>query len=97
MVGFILSLIVIGLIAGFVARLLLPGPDPMSVLATIVLGMVGSFVGGFVGWLLFGHDLSDGALQASGLFGSIVGALIVLGIYRAVHGHDHRRHRHFGF
>jgi len=92
MVGFILGLIVIGLIAGAIARLLLPGPDPMSVVMTIVLGMVGSFVGGFVGWLLFGHDLDEGALQPSGIFGSIIGALIVLAIYRATH----REHHHHG-
>jgi uncharacterized membrane protein YeaQ/YmgE (transglycosylase-associated protein family) len=97
LVGFIIGLIIIGLIAGFIARLLLPGPDPMSVLMTMVLGIVGSFVGGFIGWALFGHDLNDGALQPSGIFGSIVGALIVLGIYRAVHGNDRRRHSHYGF
>jgi len=93
MVGFILGLIVVGLIAGAIARLLLPGRDPMSVWMTIVLGMVGSFVGGFVGWLVFGHDLDEGALQPSGIFGSIVGALIVLAIYRATHS-DRRHHHH---
>ena len=49
MVGFLLYLLIIGLVAGFLARLLLPGPDPMSVGATIVLGIVGSFIGGFLG------------------------------------------------
>ena len=97
MVGFIVGLVIIGLIAGFIARLLLPGPDPMSFGMTIVLGMIGSFVGGFVGWLLFGHDFDEGAIQPAGLFGSIVGAMIVLGIYRATHGHDRGHHRHLGF
>jgi uncharacterized membrane protein YeaQ/YmgE (transglycosylase-associated protein family) len=84
MLGFILYLLIVGLIAGFVARLLVPGPDPMSVLGTILLGVVGSFIGGFLGWALFGTDLKDGALQASGIIGSIIGAVIALLIYRAV-------------
>ena len=56
----------------------------MSVGATIVLGIVGSFVGGFIGWALFGTDLADGALQASGVIGSVVGAVIALLVYRAL-------------
>jgi uncharacterized membrane protein YeaQ/YmgE (transglycosylase-associated protein family) len=79
---FIISLLVIGLIAGFVARLLVPGPDPMSVLGTLLLGIAGSFVGGFLGYLIFGADVEDGALQASGIIGSIIGAVIVLLVYR---------------
>ena len=84
MVGFVLYLLIIGIIAGFVARALVPGRDPMSVVATIALGIVGSFVGGFLGWALFGHDLDEGALQPSGLIGSIVGAVIALLAYRAM-------------
>jgi uncharacterized membrane protein YeaQ/YmgE (transglycosylase-associated protein family) len=84
--------LLIGIVAGFLARLLVPGRDPMSVGATILLGIVGSFIGGFLGWALFGHDLADGALQASGVIGSVVGAVIALLVYRAVqkrgtHGH----------
>ena len=86
MLGFIVFLIVIGLIAGFVARLIVPGPDPMSVLATMVLGIVGSFIGGFIGWALFGEDFSEGALQVSGIIGSIAGAVIALLVYRSVGG-----------
>jgi uncharacterized membrane protein YeaQ/YmgE (transglycosylase-associated protein family) len=84
MIGFILGLLVIGLIAGFVARALLPGRDPMSLGATLVLGILGSFLGGFIGWALFGKDLDEGAIQASGIIGSIVGALILLVLYRVV-------------
>lgn len=47
-----------------------------------MLGIVGSFVGGFVGYVLFGVDFDEGALQASGIIGSIVGAVIALLIYR---------------
>ena len=88
MFGFIIFLIVVGIIAGFLARLLVPGPDPMSIGGTMLLGIVGSFIGGFLGWALFGKDFSEGALQASGLIGSIVGAIVALLIYRAA---SHRR------
>ena len=83
MLWFIISLIIIGAIAGFIARALVPGKDPMGVGATILLGIVGSFIGGFLGWALFGHDLKDGALQPSGIIGSIIGAVIALLVYRA--------------
>lgn len=86
MIGFIIYLLVIGVIAGFLARFLVPGPDPMSAVATIVLGVIGSFVGGFIGWAIFGKDLNEGALQPSGIIGSVVGAVVVLLIWRAVSG-----------
>ena len=83
MLGFILVLIIVGAIAGFIARAVVPGPDPMGVVGTIVLGIVGSFVGGFLGYLIFHKDASQGALQPSGIIGSIIGAIVVLLIYRA--------------
>src|SRR5690242_4449405 len=88
--GFLLYLLIIGIVAGFLARLLVPGRDPMGIGATILLGIIGSFIGGFLGWALFGTDLEDGALQASGVLGSIVGAVIALLIYRAI---SHRSRR----
>ena len=84
MLGFILYLLVIGIVAGFIARLLVPGRDPMSFWETVLLGIVGSFIGGFLGWALFGTDLSQGALQASGVIGSIIGAIIALLVWRAI-------------
>lgn len=84
MIAFILVLILFGLIAGAIARLLVPGPDPIGIGGTILLGIVGSFVGGFLGWALFGKDLNEGALQPAGWLGSILGAVIALLIYRAV-------------
>jgi len=77
----ILGLIIIGLIAGFIARALIPGKQSMGILLTIVLGIVGSFVGGFLGFLLFGSDPNGGFLQPSGIIGSILGSIIVLGLY----------------
>ena len=91
MFGFIVYLIVIGLIAGFIARAVVPGPDPMSVLGTMLLGIVVSFIGGFLGYLLTHNDANDGAFQASGIIGSIVGAVLALLVYRATSG---RRHHH---
>jgi uncharacterized membrane protein YeaQ/YmgE (transglycosylase-associated protein family) len=81
-VGLIVFLIV-GLIAGFVARALVPGPDPMGWLGTMVLGIIGSFVGGTLAALLFGGTLD---LNAAGIIGSIIGAIIVLLIWRAMGG-----------
>jgi uncharacterized membrane protein YeaQ/YmgE (transglycosylase-associated protein family) len=92
MVGLIITLLIVGLIAGALARLLVPGPDPIGIMGTIVVGIIGSFVGGFLGYVLFHKDLNQGALQPSGIIGSIIGAIIVLLIYRAVSG-GHRTRR----
>jgi uncharacterized membrane protein YeaQ/YmgE (transglycosylase-associated protein family) len=78
MVGTIIGIIVIGLIAGAIARLLIPGTGGMSIPLTMVIGIVGSFVGGFLGYLLFHKDSQDGFVQPSGWIGSIIGAVIVL-------------------
>ncbi|MDT0183937.1 GlsB/YeaQ/YmgE family stress response membrane protein [Microbacterium sp. ARD31] len=77
----ILGLILVGLIAGFIARAVIPGKQSMGILMTIVLGIVGSFVGGFLGFLIFRADPMGGFLQPAGIIGSIIGAIIVLGIY----------------
>lgn len=86
MLGLIITLVIVGLIAGAIARLVVPGRDPLGIGATIVLGIVGSFIGGFLGYAIFHKDSSDGFFQPSGLIGSIVGAIIALLIYRRVHG-----------
>ena len=86
MIGVIVTIIVVGLIAGALARLLVPGKQNLSIPMTIVLGVVGSFVGGFLGYLLFGKDAAQGFLQPSGIIGSIIGAVIVLVIWVSVSG-----------
>lgn len=86
MLGLIISLIVVGIIAGAVARLVVPGRQNISIPMTIVLGIVGSFVGGLLGFLLFQHDPMDGFFQPAGIIGSIIGAIIVLLIYIRVSG-----------
>lgn len=75
MIGFIITLIVVGLIAGALARLIIPGKQDLSIPATILLGIVGSFVGGLLSSLIFGGELE---FTASGIIGSVIGAVIVL-------------------
>ena len=83
MVGFIIILIVVGLIAGAVARLLVPGRDPIGLIGTIVLGIVGSFLGGFLEEVIFQHHVSTKHFHLAGIIGSIVGAILVLLLVRA--------------
>ncbi|WP_042424119.1 GlsB/YeaQ/YmgE family stress response membrane protein [Streptacidiphilus anmyonensis] len=86
MAAYVIYLIVIGLVAGAVARLVVPGRDPIGVLGTIVLGVVGSFLGGFLGDEFQLHHWSH-TFHASGILWSILGAVIVLVIARlTTHG-----------
>ena len=73
--------LLVGLVAGFIARAVVPGRDAMGVLGTIVLGLIGSLIGGFIGSLFYNGDAD---FQPSGLIGSIIGAIVALLIYRAV-------------
>lgn len=73
----ILTMIVIGLVAGLIARAVVPGRQSMGVLATMLLGIVGSFVGGLLG-SLFSSDGNLMALRPSGLVWSVIGAVVVL-------------------
>jgi uncharacterized membrane protein YeaQ/YmgE (transglycosylase-associated protein family) len=72
----IIGFLILGLIAGAIARLLVPGRDPMGWLGTMVLGCVGALVGGFLARAI---GDSDGV----GLIGSVIGAIIVLLLWRA--------------
>jgi uncharacterized membrane protein YeaQ/YmgE (transglycosylase-associated protein family) len=82
MLAFIIVLLIIGLIAGAIARLLVPGRDPMGLIGTILLGVAGSFIGGFVSTLVEYHTLSVNAFHATGIIWSIVGAIILLVVLR---------------
>jgi uncharacterized membrane protein YeaQ/YmgE (transglycosylase-associated protein family) len=93
MLVFILTLIVVGLIAGALARLLVPGKQHLSIAMTIVLGVIGSFVGGFLGYLIFHKDAAEGFLQPSGIIGSVIGAVIVLLVWTRVGGRSTTRLR----
>jgi uncharacterized membrane protein YeaQ/YmgE (transglycosylase-associated protein family) len=73
--------IVIGLVAGLLARLLMPGPNPMGWVSTLILGLVGSMVGGFISSLLFGTNPGDPGFHTSGIVMSTIGALVTLSLY----------------
>jgi uncharacterized membrane protein YeaQ/YmgE (transglycosylase-associated protein family) len=81
----ILTWIIFGAIVGVIARFLMPGSDSMGWIPTIVLGIVGSFVGGWLAQLLFQGNASLPPPSA-GWIGSIIGAIIVLAIYRYTQG-----------
>ena len=84
LIGTIISWAVFGLVIGAIARFLYPGRQPMSLLITMVLGVVGSFLGGFMSWMV-GFRPEEGAFRGAGWIMSIVGALIVvwIGLYAA--------------
>jgi uncharacterized membrane protein YeaQ/YmgE (transglycosylase-associated protein family) len=73
----IITWAVFGLVAGAIARLLVPGRQPMGLLATMALGIVGSFLGGLVAWFFTGGDVWSPA----GWILSIVGAVVLLAIW----------------
>ena len=89
MLGFIITLIVVGLIAGALARLIIPGKQDLSIPATIVLGIIGSFVGGILSSLIFGGELD---FTPAGIIGSIIGAVIVLFLWTRFGGGKTRNH-----
>ena len=79
----IIWMLIIGLIVGALARLILPGRDPMGWLATALLGIAGSFVGGFLGRAIFGVG---GGILNSGFLLSVVGAVLLLLLWRKFGG-----------
>jgi uncharacterized membrane protein YeaQ/YmgE (transglycosylase-associated protein family) len=79
LIGSMISWAIFGLVIGAIARLLYPGPQPMSLLTTMLLGVAGSFVGGLISWA-FGFRSELGPFRGSGWIMSVVGALIVVGV-----------------
>jgi len=75
----LVAFLVVGLIAGGFGRLLVPGRDPMGILGTMLLGIVGSFVGGTLFALVSGAGFE---VSASGFIGSVIGSVIALLGYR---------------
>ncbi len=73
----IIGFLIMGLIAGFIARWIMPGPDSMGWIGTMLLGVVGSLVGGTLAAILFTGTFD---ISAAGLIGSIIGALCVLAV-----------------
>ncbi len=76
----IISWIVFGLVVGVIAKLLMPGKDPGGFIVTILLGIAGSLIGGFVGRAFTGSQPGDSS--GAGYLMSIVGAIVLLAIYR---------------
>jgi uncharacterized membrane protein YeaQ/YmgE (transglycosylase-associated protein family) len=79
--------IILGLLAGYIAKALLPGKDPGGFFVTIGLGLAGSLVGFFVLTEVLGIG-DDEMFDLGGLIGAIIGTMILLGVYRAVVGRD---------
>ena len=84
-IGELIAAIVIGIIAGYLGRALLPGPDPMGFVATVVVGIVGALIG----WVAFMYLLGIGdedKFDLGGIIGAILGTMLVLVVLRAVRG-----------
>jgi uncharacterized membrane protein YeaQ/YmgE (transglycosylase-associated protein family) len=81
----VIAWIILGLIAGALAKLIMPGRDPGGVIVTILLGIAGALVGGFLWNLLTGNG-SYGDLDLGGIIIAVIGSLILLGLYRALVG-----------
>lgn len=73
-----IAFLIFGFVIGLIARALMPGRQKLGLMLTTVLGMAGSLLGGFLGILLFGRG--PGEPVAAGWIGSILGALLLLGI-----------------
>ena len=78
-----MTLIVVGLVAGALAKWVMPGPDPGGIIITILIGIVGAFVGGFVVQWLFGGPKVTGISLTSVLVATL-GAIILLAVYRLI-------------
>jgi uncharacterized membrane protein YeaQ/YmgE (transglycosylase-associated protein family) len=85
MIGEIIGAILIGIVAGYLGRLLLPGRDPMGFVQTVVFGVIGALVGYFIFTAALGIG-DDDKFDFGGIIGAIIGTMIVLLIWRAVAG-----------
>ncbi|PZH02156.1 GlsB/YeaQ/YmgE family stress response membrane protein [Streptomyces sp. NTH33] len=89
----IIAWILIGLLAGAIAKLLLPGKDPGGIIITMLIGIVGGLLGGWLGKVIFGVESINGFFHLSTWIAAIVGSLILLVLYRLFTG-DRGSRRH---
>jgi uncharacterized membrane protein YeaQ/YmgE (transglycosylase-associated protein family) len=82
----IIAFIILGLLAGAIAKAVLPGDDPGGIFVTALIGIVGAILGGFLAGVLFDADPMDEFFDISSWLTAIVGAIILLVIYRMVVG-----------
>jgi uncharacterized membrane protein YeaQ/YmgE (transglycosylase-associated protein family) len=87
----ILAWILLGLLAGAIAKAVLPGDDPGGIIVTMIIGIVGALLGGFLAQVFFGRDTVDEFLDISTWLTAIIGSIILLLIYRAVTRSGRRR------
>jgi uncharacterized membrane protein YeaQ/YmgE (transglycosylase-associated protein family) len=85
----IIGWIVFGLIAGIIAKAIMPGKDPGGAIVTILLGIAGSVVGGFIGQrLLYGEGSGPGRIMS--MVFAVIGAIVLLALYRLIRGRSMR-------
>ena len=82
----IIAFLILGLLAGAIAKALIPGDDPGGIIITMLIGVVGALLGGFLAGALFDKDPMDEFFDVSTWLTAIVGAIILLLVYRAVAG-----------
>jgi len=82
----IIAFIILGLLAGWIAKALMPGDDPGGLIVTMIIGVVGALLGGFLAGVLFNADPLDQFFDISTWLTAIVGAMILLALYRMVSG-----------
>ena len=85
----IIAWIIIGLLAGVIAKALMPGKDPGGIIITMLIGIVGGLLGGWLGKVIFGVDSIDGFFDISTWIAAIAGSFILLALYRVVTGNRH--------
>ena len=86
----IIAFIILGLLAGAIAKAIMPGDDPGGIIVTAIIGIVGALLGGFLAGVLFDADPLDEFFDISTWLTAIVGAIILLFIYRMVVGRGRR-------
>jgi uncharacterized membrane protein YeaQ/YmgE (transglycosylase-associated protein family) len=89
----IIGWIVLGLLAGIIAKAILPGDDPGGMIVTTIIGVVGALLGGFLAQVLFGRDTVDEFFDISTWLTAIIGSILLLVVYRMVVGRGRGRRR----